>query len=613
MSGQVQGIAKQASHGQAAERGGPRFDLRFEAGNGLLSLARPLAGGIAVVEELELALSAVRFPIDLGRGAARFRHRRTRVRRAKLKIGLREVAKAAEARGVHLAFHGLAPDGAMRVSVRDEIGTLACELVPIADGTDVVLVARALRWVTEAPAPGWARLARAVRRLGADIDPALGAIRVERPLRLALSEALVLRGWRLPDDAAAAISAVRAGSGAIELEALTVGAAPEAEAERAIALLDVARWIAPVRASLEQDRIDAAHAEIDRALEALAARPGLEADPAASAAREALVELRLSLAIDRGDDARMAVPLLEAATYADEPRGACLALRLALRMNDSSAAARAALQLAAVETMEPIVVEALLAAADRVGGESPAHAAELLARAAIVAPLDAEVALRAIAAAEEARDAEAVASLGRRASLASQDADARAKIARTTAEALARLGEAGRARHLLSAALEPSGDHPALLEVLAQIAADAGEPSRAIQYLDRAAVRHEARDDRLSAARARARAARIALEIGQRGAAESRLARSASDAPEDPGPIVALAALRDEIGAAAPADEAWSMLLRSDEGGPARIDALLAAADRFFAREDASTARVFVERVARLAPHHPRLASLRSR
>src|SRR5262245_12052440 len=66
----------------------PGFALRFEAGRGIVSLARPLALTAGTLACLEMDLGRLPSPIDLRAGAIRFRHRRAIALRGEVRLDL---------------------------------------------------------------------------------------------------------------------------------------------------------------------------------------------------------------------------------------------------------------------------------------------------------------------------------------------------------------------------------------------------------------------------------------------------------------------------------------------------------------------------------------------
>lgn len=167
-----------AHHREAAgDRADPRFRLRVEAGEGRLELAQPLIAGPVRVVSLELSLGRLQGPVDLGGGVARFRHRRTRMLSGRVCIDLSDGAESEPASPTVVAV----------------------------EGADLM-----------APAQG--AVERALLGIGATVERIGDKLRVVRPMHTLLIEALVVRGWRVPDDRGARLTA-RFDQGLLWLEA----------------------------------------------------------------------------------------------------------------------------------------------------------------------------------------------------------------------------------------------------------------------------------------------------------------------------------------------------------------------------------------------------------
>ncbi|MBI5481971.1 MAG: hypothetical protein HY906_24160, partial [Deltaproteobacteria bacterium] len=68
------------------------FSLSFVAGTGVLALRDRPGGSLCLCEHLELEIPDLTFPFDVSGGAGKFQHRRSRLRRARLRIGAAEMA-----------------------------------------------------------------------------------------------------------------------------------------------------------------------------------------------------------------------------------------------------------------------------------------------------------------------------------------------------------------------------------------------------------------------------------------------------------------------------------------------------------------------------------------
>jgi tetratricopeptide (TPR) repeat protein len=114
------------------ERDATSVELRLAIGkDGLgLELARPARLACIEVNELSVALSGVRFPLDVSGGVSRFRHRRGELRKMGVEIGARSLEKWAAPR-----LRGLLGDGVpdVWIAVRKDGATVA-----LADGLRVL-------------------------------------------------------------------------------------------------------------------------------------------------------------------------------------------------------------------------------------------------------------------------------------------------------------------------------------------------------------------------------------------------------------------------------------------------------------------------------------------
>ncbi len=493
-------------------RSGPRFDLRFTAGRGVLRLAQALDAGPARLEVLELSLGAVRFPLDVTAGAVRFRTRRTVLRRARLSFDARELVRAAEALDVSLVIAGPAPGGALACAVRDEIGTVAFDATVVADGADLLVGVDRVRVVTEGPVTPWERLDRAARRLGLEFDRARGAWRRRRPVRSLLAEALVTRGWRLPDERASELHPPRHRDGRLFL---SVGPAEAvADGEAPPELLEEARVTGPIVAALVAGDSMGASDRLDAALRRLDERPAAE-----PALRDALGRMRAAMACERGEDV-----VVEPGASADLH---AVRLRAALRGDDPDAAEAAALALAEVEPVGELAAEALVAASEAWRPTDAARAHALSRRALGRRPGDVALMLGCLEGAEASGDATAVEDIARRALSSPVSGGTRARIASAAARALERLAQAPDTEPLWREALYAAPDDPEALAGLGALHARRGEREAAVARLDRAAAMFLSRGERAQAARAWLRAAELLAGAGRLAAAEQRLEEAA--------------------------------------------------------------------------------------
>ncbi len=596
---------------QGAAPSGPRFDLRFESGAGMLRLARPLSVGPVRIVELELSLGPMRFPLDMTNGPARFRTRRTRVRRARIAIDPTGLAEAARKRGVAIAIDA-ARDGALEATLEDEAGAVAFEVHPCTEGHDLLVHLGAVRSAVDAPATPFRRVLRAARRLGFELDEERGMLRFDRPARRLLAEALCPYGYRVPDERGAEPTDVRVADGAIHLElGLPEDGREEERAERRLARVEASSACAAAIGRLACDDVDGAWDALLAAARRRASRPGGQG-PGHDLAGHALASLAATVALDR-DASAEDITLVAAGGAADlrEVERCAIALRRALRGRDAEEAARAARRLADIDPSDAVAAEALEAVTALV--ESSSVALDLWMRVTARRPADPERAGRAMDAAERARDGAALLCIARRSLGAVRDEPGRARLAARAALALLGLDPEGQteARALLEETSELLPEQPDVLAAWADLEARTGAKARAVEWLDRAAAARDARGEEDAASDARVRAAELLVALARGEAAEARLEQAARQGAH-PEACAALARVRADLGAHGRADAAWAMLLASDAGAEARVEGYVAAARHYLEEaDDAEAARPFIAQLGRRAPDDPRLMPLR--
>jgi len=158
-------------------------------------LAQPLAFAFGQVAGLELDLGRLPLPIDLRAGVARFRHRRAVAMRGEIRLDLDVLCAHLFSEGRVLACEG----EAIAIALRDPVRTVACEVVPAIERRDLWLAVRRARAARDGPRPPIAEVLVAFTAAGAELDPDRGTLRIADPVCLALTEALVPHGWRVPD------------------------------------------------------------------------------------------------------------------------------------------------------------------------------------------------------------------------------------------------------------------------------------------------------------------------------------------------------------------------------------------------------------------------------
>lgn len=578
---------------------GPRFDVRFEPEGALLELAKPLRLPGVDVEQLSLALGRLRFPLAVGGGAARFRTRRTVARRARVRIELRALPALFAARGVRLRFVGVTREGALRCVLLDDAGVLGFEATPLADGADLVFALRAARAATDGPAPALARVLAALRPLGAVLDLEAGLLRVPRPLRLVLREAMAGHGWRVPEERAVRLAPPQLDERGLVLESASLLAG---SAAHEVALREDARALASVLAALDALDLDEARASLAR----------LRLHAGAASERPALRELSAALGVEAGDPRasfELAALPLEDGDVVGASLAASLSLRVALRAGDAEAAASAARRVDACEAAGELAADALRAAARGFDAAHVGARTELLTRAVARAPHDLGLAAEAVEAAVSAGDFNAAERVTQRALRDLLDPGARLAVVRAAAAAARADAAVLALASLWEEGLALAPDDAALLETASRARGAAGDAGGALTLLDRAVASAVSGGEPRLAASLLARAASLASGLGRDDGAVTRLARAAELDAEDAGLLAALAAAHQRLGAA---DEAAAVYARLLASGPssAHADALLRAARLSLTRTEPRQARAFLDAARRVAPAHDGLPEL---
>jgi tetratricopeptide (TPR) repeat protein len=583
----------------------PRFDLRFEAGRGLLTLAKPLAAGPFRLVDLELGLGRVAFPLDVSGGASAFRHRRTILRRARFRADPRDLCRLASERG-GVRFSASTPDpGVIELGVRDDFGALAARLHLLVDAGDLVAWPADVRCAVEGPSTAVRRLAEALASVGAEIDPAAGVFRLADPARRLLAETLVAGGYRLPAIEHAALARPRIEDGEAWVE---LGVDGGGDAEQDLDVLERARLCASVLRELAADDPRAAH----DALVGLDAHVGARSN-AGPGLSEAVARWGLVCGIEQ---LAPAPDLDERATaLGEDPLALSVRLRLHLRSGALPEAAALAERLASVEPVADLATDALASVARAISSGDPARAHALLVRASERRPDDADVAVLRVELAERARDVSSLLSTARRALSGAYALEDRARVASAAALSLERMSRTDDAELLFREALHAAPDDPVALEGLAGLYARRGERAEAVVRLDRAARARERLGDVERAAAIVRRAAELLVGAGRLSAAEARLERAIALFDKKPELHCALARLRSQMGAHDASTTAWEGLLALEGRGVAGLEHALveAAAFHLDERDDAEGAAPFVESLRRIAPADVRLSVLEDR
>jgi len=583
---------------------GPRFDLRFEAGRGLLRLSRPLDAGLAELRQLELSLGHVSFPVDVTRGASAFRHRRTKVRAAAFHIDTRDLGRAASRLGVGLSLGDTPSEAPLSLGLRDDFGCLGLDVIPFVDERDLCFAVRSYRAVTDGPANPFFRIVELASSLGLSFDAEAGFFRFRRPARSLLALALCRRGYRLPDDRGVDLGAPRRADGSFVLELGDVGLSAD---QLALEATEDARLVAPALRRLAADDVEGAADEAVMLLRRIDERRG--AEPALAART---LELASSIDAERPG---VEADVLRALAALSTPFAAATALRLTRRLGDPRAAAEVAQKMVRVEPLSELVAEALSAVSSELSKEDPGAALALVSRAAARRPGDPRLAMERVELARRAGDPAEIERAAKKALGAPLSSRDRARVAGAAARAFERLDRRRDAERLYREALFASPDDPSALEGLAGLFAARGDRAAAVLRLDRAARSLAAMRDGPSAAAALHRAAELLVRSGKPSAAEERLVRALRHLPTDPALCCALSRVRVQVGDVDGAGAAYDLLLTLEgRAGPTLMHALVEAACFYLDDlDDRDSAGPFVEMLARTAPGDSRLGPLMHR
>ncbi|HVO20045.1 MAG TPA: hypothetical protein VMU15_12365 [Anaeromyxobacter sp.] len=590
-------------------RGGTGFELRLERGGASVRLAdQELAPGLSL-EALSLQIPDVRFPFDVGQGAAQFRHRLSDLSELSVAAGasfleatlLRAPLAQAGLLDVRLELRPGFAELAGRLAAGPPFAMKAGVLAHGIQGLRILFHSPRVFGPTPFPAVALPHL------LARALAGTLGERGELDPVPALLRQALAPRAWKLPRVAGLRLARAQVDADAVRVAWARASGEPAAvhpdpdllaaeegrgafgQAEEAIAQGDPARArelllsagpaaaVHPFSAerllsllTLEERFHDEA---LDLAADWLGRRPGF----APALAAEALVRLA------RGEERRAALALAELAAAAAQ-RGEVFAALLA---------AQAAFELP---------------------GAAPADATRAV-DVALSLRRDHVPALRALRAlAAAAGDREALLRADRR--LVAYDPD-EARKARAHAELgeLLREADPAAARLHLDQALRLAPDDPAALAALARACAAAGEALRAIRALDRLRDVELARGDRAAAAAAAQEAG--ALWEGPLGHAENALLRYRAAAELAPSAELHAAAARaaEKLGQwVEAADHHAAVLASLDPSSPGAVATLvhtrLALADVAERRlTDPAGAAAHLEAAAVLKPGDPAILS----
>ncbi|HSC89182.1 MAG TPA: hypothetical protein VLC09_17995 [Polyangiaceae bacterium] len=489
--------------GRARGTGGPgdgeteRLPLRLSVARGALGveLTEPLALGPVSVEQLELSLVGVRYPLDLSRGVKQFHNRRAQLERAVLRLDFDALADwlTPHARGLwgdetiqlrlaprgfgHFEEPGSEPSTpSVAVTLWTERGALAFDWV-LGSGLEPEWIIDGAR--AEGLAPGTCALELAfafVDRLAADLVAlGLGAGRRGRALRMRdLSRLLCLRvlpefGFRVPSVGAQVVERVEVSAGEVRL-VLDSASEPLGVGRRGLRLAGLAELARRADEALGRgDRVEARRGYLE-ALELAPRHPELLAS---------LVTLDLA----EPGRAEAALSLLDEPRQEPEPWAALWASleSRALALTGRAEAARESAQRAAGSELDPLL--AALRFTQLALGAEEARQPEWLERALGRSP--SFRAARRLRFAWRARHGELRQALADAEHLDASAADAaeRSRIAVEVAEELGAAGYRSESASWLKRALRQDPDNALVKLRLAQALHAGGELLRAIELV----------------------------------------------------------------------------------------------------------------------------------
>ena len=478
----------------------PGFELRLEQGKAFVCLGdRVLAPGARALE-LAMEVPEVRFPFDVGLGAAQFRRRLCDLCRLEIALGdefLADLASRLDLAGAGLASLSLAVRGGFAEGAGQLEGgvpfTFKAGIEPSGDqGLSVVIYETRLYGLASIPSVAIpALLARAAAGLARPEEAAL----LVDPLAGILRRLIPPRGWKLPRTAEARLALARATPGELRLawdRSLTGPIQIPADPDR-LAAIEGARAFRAAEALVARGEWDAAREAY------LASGPAATGHPFAAARLLSLLVL----------DERFHDEALDHAAHWIERRpdfAPALVTEGVLRARrgeiDRAARAFAALAAAAVKKGEELGALQAADACFALGAGGDPAAVGRAVETALSLRRGHLPALRALlAVAERTGDREALLRACRRlAAYAPEDAE-KARAHAQLAELLLK-ADPPAARLHLDQALRLAPDDTAALSALARACEEAGEHLRAVRAHDRLREIHLARGDSQAAARA---------------------------------------------------------------------------------------------------------------
>lgn len=475
------------------------FSLRFEAGRGIATLARPLAFELGQITRLVIDLGRLEGPIDLRAGTYRFRHRRARAVEVEAKLDLDACFRAISRDDLEIRMFGTSAE-TLSLLLRDPVRTIALDLLLAWDGRDLIGITRHVRAALEGPQSAIGAALSALRGCGADIDSELGVLRWADPLVDLLTDALVPHGWRVPELASTPRSTPR-----IEGQYLVLRTgSPDPLSERARSAVDDARVLAPILTALRSS--EARALELARDLKARTRNSIEDLDP-----------ITADIALTLGS------------SPASTPKSPSLCLRAALQSGDLKQLIEAAHDLIASEPCDDVAIEGLRAASARLREVDRVSAAELSARALARRPRDGTLALEWLERASESPTPETLVDT-LHSLLKTFVGPMRCAVLRRATVLLDRVGRAGEVLSAWEEICQLEPDDAAAHEGRARALEGASRHDDAWAAWDRAARLHSDADH---AARALIHAALQAERAGHAAGAASRLESAVTRAHTD--------------------------------------------------------------------------------
>lgn len=476
------------------------FSLRFEAGRGVATLARPVASAVSTLTRLVMDFGRLQPPIDLRAGANRFKHRRARVIELEARLDLDALARVLSRNDLEMRVLGTSPEK-LSLVLRDPVRTIALDLLPAWEGCELVLAVRNVRAALEGPRSAIADALDSLHGYGAEMDPDLGVLRLGDPLLELLTEALVPHGWRVPELASIARRAPLLEGRHLVLRTGTSNVI----ADETRAALEDARVLAPLLTTLvSKDGKDALHVATELSAKTQRKLLPLEA-----------ISADIALAVGQPPTTI--------------PPDVSLCLRAAVQRDAPEAIAEYACELGSTEPCDEIAIEGLRASSSLLRELDPSVAADLSARAFGRKPRDGTLALEWLERASRAPTSEplihALRSLQK-----TFVGPMRGSVLRGAAALLDRAGDKGAALAAWEEACQLAPNDAVACEGLARALGASDRHDEALAAWDRAARLHSDPDHAARALMSAASEARATSHMmGAASRLESAVARVRSD------------------------------------------------------------------------------------